>query len=65
MWQYSLDLEHHGDHHYVPSHDFHGPVGIGDRFDYEGRSYEVVAVAIKQFKPGPGEPPRTLRCSIV
>lgn len=65
MWKYSLDLVDHEGNRYVPSHDFPGPIGIGDQFDYDGRSYEVVAVAIKQFKPDPGEATRTLRCRIV
>jgi hypothetical protein len=64
MWQYSLDLEGDDERRYVPSHAFHGPVGIGDMFDYDGCSYEVVRVVIKQFKPNPGEPPRTLHCRV-
>lgn len=53
MWQYSLDLEGDDERRWVASHDFHGPVGIGDTFDYDGCSYEVVRVEIKQFKPKP------------
>jgi hypothetical protein len=59
---YSLRLEGtERESRYVPSYEFPGTLDIGDTFDFEGSTWRVSAVAVKQFDV-PGEPPETLRC---
>jgi hypothetical protein len=58
---YSLDLEAPDeDVPYVPTHDFDGTPRSGDTFEYDGRTWRVLEVAVKQFD-APGEPPNTIR----
>ena len=65
MWSYSLDLDRPGEEPiYVPSHDFPDEVHAGDRFKYDGWTWQVTAIATKQFNAG-GQPGKTLRCVVV
>lgn len=61
MPSYSLNVEIPGqDARYVPSHDFPNDMSVGDQFQYDGYTLQVVAVATKQFD-APGEPDQTIR----
>lgn len=62
MPSYSLDLALPGQEPgYVPSHDFPGEMRNGDRFQYDGCTWQVIEVATKQFD-SQGEPDKTLHC---
>lgn len=61
MPSYSLDVEIPGeDARYVASHDFPNEMRVGDQFQYDGYTLQVIAVATKQFD-ALGEPDQTIR----
>jgi hypothetical protein len=65
MASYSLHLGGHGEEPiYVPSHNFPGEMSPGDRFEYDVWTWQVTAVATKQFD-APGEPGETIRAIAV
>lgn len=61
MPSYSLDIEIPGeDNRYVPSHEFPNEMRVGDRFTYDDRNLQVIAVATKQFPREPDEAEKTI-----
>jgi hypothetical protein len=65
MPSYSLDIEIPGeDGCYVASHDFLDGMHVGDQFQYDGYTLQVIAVATKQFD-ALGEPDQTIRAVAV
>ena len=64
MPEYSLHLEGPDGSKYVPSYEFPDAMHPGDTFSYDGWTWQVTAVATKQFD-APGEPELTLRCIAV
>ncbi|MDP9223608.1 MAG: hypothetical protein M3P18_07075 [Actinomycetota bacterium] len=61
MPEYSLDLDGPDGTTYVPSQEFPNAGRVGETFERDGWTWQVIAVAAKQFD-APGEPPETLRC---
>jgi hypothetical protein len=59
--EYSLDLDGPDGTAYVPSQAFPNAKRVGDTFERDGWTWQVIDVAAKQFD-APGEPPETLRC---
>ena len=65
MPSYSLHLEGHDiSPRYVPSCDFPAEMQRGDRFGYDGWTWQVTEVAVKRFE-AVGEPDKTLRAIAV
>ena len=58
---YSLDLTSPNGPTYIPWHEFPEQMDVASRFTYDGWTYEVVEVAVKNFDAA-GEPDLTLRC---
>ena len=64
MPRYSLDLDGPDSRTYVLSHDFPTEMRRGDRFDYGGFTWRIVAVSQRHYDAA-GEAKLTLHCRAV